>query len=61
MPKKMNMTQVRKAFKTLTTTVRKLAIDKMDYGSDSFVGPSALKLFEINKLISSRMYNVKRK
>jgi hypothetical protein len=61
MAKKMTATQVRKAFKTITTTIRKLAIDRMDYGTASMVGPSAKKLFEFNEQISRRTLNAPRK
>jgi len=51
MAKKLTEPQVRKAVKAINMNVRKLTMDKIDYGTMSNVDVSVQKLLDINKTI----------
>ena len=50
--KKLTKTQVFKLQKQISSAVRKLTIDRMDYGTESHVRSSVPKLLEQQKLVS---------
>jgi len=53
--KKLTSKQVKSLYKTIGVALRKLVMDKMDYGSSSDVPTSIPKLLEINTIISRIM------
>ena len=50
--KKLTKTQVFKLQKQISSAVRKLTIDRMDYGTESHVRTSIPKLLEQQKVVS---------
>jgi len=51
MAKKLTETQVKKSVKAINTNVRKLTMDKIDYGTLSNVSVSVEKLLDVNKTL----------
>lgn len=55
MPKKLTSKQIKGLYKSIGVSVRRLVMDKMDFGSSSDVPTSIPKLLEINTIIARIM------